>query len=32
MCGAFEEEFKNATAGRNSELELLAKLKSFIKE
>jgi len=30
MCGAFEEEFTNATAGRKAELELLAKLKEFI--
>lgn len=32
MCGAFEDEYKNASTGRTSELELLAKLKAFIKE
>lgn len=32
MCGAFEDEYKNASDGRSAELELLAKLKGFIKE
>jgi len=32
MCSAFEDEYQNATAGRNAELELLAKLKEFINQ
>jgi len=32
MCGAFEEEYNNASEGRKAELELLGKLKAFIKE
>jgi len=32
MCGAFDDEYNNATKGRNAEIELLAKLKEFIRE
>lgn len=30
MCGAFEEEYKNASDGRKAELELLEKLYAFV--
>lgn len=32
MCGAFEEEYTNASNGRKAELELLEKLTEFIRE
>jgi len=32
MCEAFEEEYKNASAGRKSEIALLEKLTTFIEE
>jgi hypothetical protein len=32
MCSAFETEYENASAGRKAEIELLEKLKEFIKE
>lgn len=32
MCGAFEEEYANATAGRKAEIELLEKLTEFVRE
>lgn len=32
MCTAFETEYDNASSGRKAELELLEKLKEFIKD
>jgi len=32
MCDALQAEFDNSTASRNKELELLAKLKAFVRE
>jgi len=32
MCGAFEDEYTNASNGRKAELTLLDKLTAFVRE